>query len=228
MHDLVLIPGLGSDAAVWSRTIAELDGDAQCVVGDTLQDASLAAMARRILDESPAKFTLAGVSMGGMVALEIMRRAPGRVTGLAIFDSNPFPDTPREAEQRRRTIAAMQAGVDLRSAGEESLAWLVHPDADAAIKREIVEMGVRVGAEAYARQVEAVLQRADQRPILATIGVPTLVAHGADDAMIPVGCAQAMHAAIPRSTLEIIPNCGHLPPIERPRVVAGLLRNLIE
>lgn len=228
MSDLVLIPGLGSDAAVWSRTIDALGNDVRCTVGDTLQDRSLSDMARRILAAAPASFVLAGVSMGGMVALEIMRAEPGRVKALAIVDSNAFPDTPEQAEQRRRTIAAVRAGVDLRAAGEASLAWLIDPGAAVDVRHEIVEMGIRVGAETYARQLEAVLNRPDQRPLLETIDVPTLVISGANDTMIPLSCARAIAAAIQKADLNVIPGCGHLPPIEKPQAVADLLRELVE
>ncbi len=227
MHDLVLIPGLASDAAVWSRTIDALGGSARCVVGDTLQDDSLAGMARRILAAAPPRFVLAGLSMGGMVALEIMRIAPNRVTGLAIVDSNAFPDTPEQADQRRRAVATLRAGVDLRVAGKTGLARLVHPKSAADVGNAIVEMSVRVGAATYARQIEAVLNRADQRPVLATIAVPVTIITGADDAMIPVACARAINAAIRGSVLRVIPECGHLPPIEKPRETAALLRTLM-
>lgn len=227
MYELVLIPGLGSDAAVWSRTIDALGNDARCMVGDTLQDESLAAIAHRILAAAPERFVLAGLSMGGMVALEIMRMASDRVIGLVIIDSNAFPDTPEQADQRRRTIAALRGGVDLRAAGQAGLGRLVHPDAEDNVKSEIVDMGVRVGADIYARQIEAVLHRDDQRPVLSTIDVPTMVISGADDAMIPLACARAIHAAIGGSVLRVIPNCGHLPPIEKPKDTAGLLRELM-
>ena len=227
MSDLLLIPGLGSDDAVWSRTVAALGPDMRCMVGDTLQDRSLAAMAQRILNAAPRRFVLAGVSMGGMVALEIMRLDPGRVTALALVDSNAFPDPPEQAAQRRRTIAAVRAGIDLRAAGRASLAWLIHPQAPADIGTAIVEMGVRVGAETYARQIEAVLDRPDQQALLAAIVVPTLVITGADDAMIPLDCARAIAGSIPAAELAVIPDCGHLPPIEKPDVMAGLLQGLI-
>ena len=227
MTNLVLIPGLGSDAAVWSRTIDALGNDVTCSVGDTLQDDSLAGMARRVLAEAPPRFCLAGLSMGGMVALEIMRVAPSRVTGLAILDSTAFPDTPQDADQRRRTVAAVRAGVDLRAAGLASLAWLVHPDTGADIRTEIVEMGLRVGAETYARQIEAVLARGDQRPVLAAIDVPTVVVTGAEDAMIPMDCARAIQSGIRNAELRVIANCGHLPPIEKPKETADLLRDLL-
>lgn len=227
MLDFVLIPGLSSDAAVWSRTIDALGDDARCTVGDALQDDSLSAMAHRILASAPESFVLAGVSMGGMVALEIMRLASDRVMGLAIVDSNAFPDTPEQADQRRRSVAALRAGVDLRAAGQADLGRLVHPDAEEDVRSEIVDMGVRVGADIYARQIEAVLHRDDQRPVLSIINVPTMVISGADDAMIPVACAKAIHAAIDGSVFRVIPNCGHLPPIEKPKETAGLLRELM-
>jgi len=226
MKKLVLIPGLGSDAAVWSRTIAALGDDARCMVGDTLQDESLTGMARRILATAPAAFTLAGLSMGGMVALEIMRLEPARVTGLAIVDSNAFPDTPEQAEQRRRMVAAIRGGIDLDASGRSALTRLIHPDAANEVGDEIVAMGIRVGGETYARQIEAVLHRPDQRPVLSSISIPTLVVTGADDAMIPPSCAEAMAAAITNAELAVIPNCGHLPPIEQPQATAALLRSL--
>ena len=226
MKNLVLIPGLGSDAAVWSRTIAALGDDAQCTVGDTLRDGSLTGMARRILAAAPAAFTLAGLSMGGMVALEIMRLEPARVTGLAIVDSNAFPDTPEQAKQRRQMVAAIRGGIDPGVSGRSGLTRLIHPNAANDVGDEILAMGVRVGGQTYARQIEAVLHRPDQRPILATIAIPTLVVTGADDAMIPPSCAEAMAAAISDAELGTIPDCGHLPPIEQPQATAALLRSL--
>lgn len=227
MSDLVVVPGLGSDEAVWARALARLGAGVRYMVGDTSQDGSLAAMAARILAAAPPTFVLAGVSMGGMVALEIVRAAPHRVTGLMLVDSNAFPDDAAQAEQRRRTATAVRGGLDLEAAGEASLAWLVHPEAPADVRREIVAMGVRVGAETYARQVDAVLHRPDQRPVLATIAVPTLVVTGADDVMIPADHARAMAASIPGSDLAVIPDCGHLPPIEKPAAMADLLRRLL-
>jgi pimeloyl-ACP methyl ester carboxylesterase len=228
MHDLLLIPGLGSDATIWSRTIAELDNDARCTIGDTLQDQSITDMAQRILSAAPSRFALAGVSMGGMVALEIMRIEPARVTQLALIECNAFPDTQEQAKQRRQSIAVIRGGIDLRAAGQSSLARLIHPDAIDEIGEEIISMGIRVGAEIYARQIEAVLGRPDQQSVLSTITVPTAIIMGANDAMIPRSCAEAMVAAISDAELCIIANCGHLPPIERPRTTATLLRSLLE
>lgn len=220
---LILVSGLGSDAAVWERTIAALGDRADCTVGDTLSDDSLAGMAARILDRAPPRFALAGVSMGGMVALEIVRAAPERVIRLAIIDSNARPDTPEQAANRRRQIAGARAPGDPRARAEASLSYLIHPDAGADVREAIVAMSLRVGMEAYARQSEAVLHRPDQRPILPTIAAPTLVVMGADDAMIPRDRAEEIVAAVPGAELAVIPDCGHLPPIEAPVALAELL-----
>ena len=224
MHPVVMVPGLGSDAAVWQPTIAELASDVECRVGDTLSDESLPAMAARILNDAPPRFALVGVSMGGMVALEIMRAAPERVAKLALFDTNARPDTAEQTARRRTTNAAMLGAADLAALAASGIAYMVHPDADQSVRAALTQMTVRVGATAYVRQNEAMIARDDLRPILATISVPTMVVVGADDLMTPAACAQEISDGIPGATLHIIPGCGHLPPIEKPRVVAALLR----
>jgi len=227
MPHLVLIPGLGSDAAVWNRTIAAIDGAATAMVGDTLQDDSLEGMARRILTDAPPTFCLAGVSMGGMVSMLIMRLAPERVRGLALVDTNARPDTQEQAAYRRRVNEVVLAAPDMRPLGEASLRGLVHESAPEDVRRELVEMTVRVGAQAYVRQNLAVTVRPDLRPVLPTIEVPTQVIVGAEDTMTPLEMTQEIHAAIPGAELHVIPACGHLPPIEKPAVMADRLRALL-
>jgi pimeloyl-ACP methyl ester carboxylesterase len=227
MQDLVLIPGLGSDAAVWARTIAALGGEATAMVGDTLQDAALADMARRILGHAPPRFCLAGVSMGGMVAMEIMRLAPQRVRGLALVDTSARPDTEEQAARRRAINAAVLAAADLRALGASSLDYLVHRPAGEDVRRELIEMTLRVGAETYVRQNLAVLAREDLRPILPSIVVPTQVIVGQDDRMTPLALSEEIHQAVPGAELHVIPACGHLPPIEQPELMADRLRALL-
>ena len=228
MQDLVLVPGLGSDAAVWARTVAALGSGITATVGDTLHDTSLEGMARRILGTAPPTFCLAGVSMGGMVAMEIMRLAPDRVCAVALVDTNAQPDTEEQAARRRKSTEAVLVATDLHILGAFALEYLVHADAGEDIRRELVEMTVRVGAETYVRQNLAVLERGDLRPILSTITVPTQVIVGAEDRMTPVALADAIHRAVPGSELHIIPACGHLPPIETPQIMAERLRALLE
>ena len=227
MQDLVLVPGLGSDAAVWARTVAALGGDVRCTVGDTLRDDTLAGMAATILAEAPERFILAGVSMGGMVALEIMRADPGRVSGLALVDTNARPDTSEQQAYRRMVNAAMLQASDLTALAAPAIRAMVHADADPSVHAELEEMTRRIGAQAYVRQNEAVLARADLRPVLATITAPTLVVVGAKDTMTPVAFAEEIRGGITGAELHIVPDCGHLPPIETPQVMADLLKSLM-
>ena len=223
MEPVVMVPGLGSDGAVWNRTIEQLGSGYDCRVGDTLSDATLAGMAERVLAGSPERFALAGVSMGGMVAMTIMRLAPNRVTRLALFDTNARPDTPEQTARRRMASAAMLAAIDLRALAAPSIASMVHPDARQDVRDALADMTVRVGAATYARQNEAVAARDDLRPILPGIAVPTLVAVGAEDAMTPPAFAEEIADAVTSADLRIIADCGHLPPIEKPAETAALL-----
>lgn len=224
MDPVIMIPGLGSDAAVWQPTIEELGPDVQCWVGDTLSDDSLRAIAARILSNAPARFALAGVSMGGMVALEIMREAPDRVSRLLLCDTNARADTAEQIARRRITNAAMLGTDDLGALAGPGIAYMVHPDADQGVRDALVKMALRVGATAYVRQNEAVIARHDLRSVLTTISVPTMVVVGANDPITPLVMSQEITDAIHGSTLRIIPDCGHLPPIEKPRALAELIR----
>jgi pimeloyl-ACP methyl ester carboxylesterase len=160
-----------------------------------------------------------------MVALEIMRQAPERVTRLALLDTNPNPDTEEQRTRRETSNAAMANAVDLAALARPSIAYMLHPSARHEIYQQMLAMTVRVGATAYIRQNEAVMARDDLRPILPTIKVPTMIIYGANDKMTPVAYGEQLRDNIVGSTLHVIADCGHLPPIERPETVAALLRN---
>jgi len=224
MQTLILIPGLGSDAAVWRRTITALGDEATCLVGDTLSDPTLPKMAERILAQAPPTFALAGVSMGGMVALEIMKIAPERVTRLALVDTSARPD--RVGQKVYRGLSNLVVGLtgDFRRLAERSLPSLIHPQAPQDVRDDLVEMSVRVGAKVYVRQNRAVTAREDLRPVLSGITIPTAVIVGEEDRLTPLPMSREIHALTPGATLHIIPNCGHLPPIEKPQAMAALFK----
>ena len=230
MKDLVLIPHQGGDATVWARTIAAMDGVA-AQVGNTLEDNSLVGMARRILADAPRTFCLAGVSMGGMVALKIIRLAPERVRGLSLVDTSAHrarPVSEEGAARLHKTNAAKMAGLDMRAFAQSSLVGLVHPKTPQDVRSDLIEMMVRVGATTYARQYLAVAEREDQRRILPTIKIPTQVIVGAEDRMTPTKISERIHRALPGSEFHIIAKCGHLPPIEAPQEMGRHLGALLE
>jgi pimeloyl-ACP methyl ester carboxylesterase len=224
---LVLISGLGSDATVWRRTVAALGGDCHCLVGDTLADDTLAGMARRILDQAPPSFALAGVSMGGMVALEIMKAAPERVTQLALVDTNARPDTFSQKIYRRLANLVVGTSKDYGRLAQRNLGSLVHPSTAEDVRAELVQMSMRVGAQTYMRQNRAVTAREDLRKVLPKVAIPTAVIVGQEDQMTPVALSQEIHVLIQGSIFHIIPGCGHLPPIEKPKILADLLKELL-
>ena len=231
LKDLVLIPPQGGDAAAWARTIEALGGGVAARVGDTLQDDTLVGMARRILADAPPTFCLAGVSMGGMVALEIMRLAPERVRGLALVDTSAIrapPVSEEGATQFHRKNAATLAGLDMERFARHSLKGTIHPNAPDDVRDELVGMMVRVGATTYARQYFAMSERQDQQAILPTIKIPTRVIHGANDRLTSTRLSEKTHRAIPGSEFHIIPDCGHLPPLEAPQEMAQRLSALLE
>ena len=190
MQTLVMIPGLGSDAAIWRRTIAALDGAVDCLVGDTLSDDTLQGMAQRILDQAPETFALAGVSMGGMVALQIMSIAPHRVTRLALIDTNARHDTIMRKAVRYLSNFAAAIASDVDKLSKRSVNSLIHPSTPEDVRTEIARMGARVGARCYIRQNRAAAARKDLRPILRNITVPTAVIVGSADTVTPVKLSQ--------------------------------------
>lgn len=228
---LVLAPGLMCNAAVWRAQIAAFDGQLPVQVIDHGSLDSLPAMAAHLLDQAPARFALAGHSMGGRVALEVMRRAPERVTHLALLDTGCHALPEGEAAEKER---AMRLGF-LQLAREKDVAamarsWLrnmVHPGrlSDTALVDEIVSMFARKPVEVYAAQIKALLARPEAFPLLAGIRCPTLVLSGNEDLNSPPAANREMAAAIAGAQLHLVPDCGHMSLLERPEAVNAALRH---
>ena len=224
LADLLLLPGLLCDAALWEAQVAGLEGLARCQVAEVTADDSLPAMAARALAAAPPRFALAGLSMGGYLAFEVLRQAPGRVTRLALLDTSARPDTPEQARRRRGLMALTRSG-QFKGVTPRLLPQLVHPDHLAGpVGSAVMAMAERVGREAFLRQQAAILGRPDSRPDLPGLRLPTLVAVGEADALTPPALAAEIAAAIPGARLHRIPGCGHLPPLEAPAAVTALLR----
>lgn len=221
---LLLLPGLLCDERLWRDQADALTDIAEVCVPDLSGEDSIAAMAARVLAAAPARFALGALSMGGYVAFEILRQQPWRVLRLALLDTSVAPDSPARARQRRMGIAALRRG---RFVGvtRQLLPRLLHArHVDGPIGAQVRAMAQRVGQDAYLRQQTAILGRADARPLLPSIAVPTLVVVGAQDRMTPPEQARAIAAAIPGAVLQVLPDCGHLPPMEQPEATTALLR----
>lgn len=228
--NLVLVPGLLCDGAVWKPQMKALKGLARVQVADHGELDSLGAMAEAILAKAPAKFAVAGHSMGGRVALEVVRRAASRVTGLALLDTGytPLPagaaGAKEEAGRQELLDLARQAG--LRAVGER---WLRIPMIHEARLKErklvepILQMFERRTPAQFAAQIRALLGRPDATGLLPMISCPTLVLCGQDDAWSPLSRHRVMAQLIAHSTLVPVPECGHMSTLERPDAVNGAL-----
>ncbi len=224
LSPVVFLPGLLCDVALWRPVTDRLADIAAPLVADLTLDNSVKEMAARTLAAAPARFSLAGLSMGGYVAFEIMRQAPERVERLALMATSALADSPEQTANRRAGMAQIGEGKFIGVAGS-LLPRLVHPDhVDDEIGRTVQAMAERVGAEAYLRQQEAILGRPDSRATLATITCPTVMIVGDDDILTPVEQGMIIHQGIAGSELYELPYCAHLPPLEQPEKVSGILR----
>ena len=223
---LVLVPGLLCDSALWRHQVAHLADVAEIMVADVTGHDSMAAMADAVLSQAPpGKFALAGLSMGGYVSLEIMRRAPERVTRLALLDTSARKDTEEQRQRRLAFIAQTEQG-DFKGVTNRLLPFLVEPDRlkDGPLVEEIMAMSQRVGKDAYLREQKAIMSRPDSRPRLGEIRVPTLVLVGRQDALTPFEVNEELASRISRAKFVVIEACGHMSTMERPEAVTAVMR----
>jgi pimeloyl-ACP methyl ester carboxylesterase len=217
---VVLVPGLLCSPALFAPQVKTLGTNRLVLVADHTRSDSLDAIASDILAAAPDRFALAGLSMGGYIALAIHRAAPGRVTRLALLDTSARPDVPeRTADRRRLMDIARIEGV--RKVQGLLLPRLVHPSrlSEADLTETILQMAQDVGLDAFLRQQEAIIARPDARPGLSAIRCPALVLVGEQDLQTPPDIAAEIAAGIPGARLVRVPDCGHLSTLERPEAV---------
>jgi pimeloyl-ACP methyl ester carboxylesterase len=221
---IVLVPGLASSARIYAPVIPALWRFGPVMVANHIRDDSMAAIAARVLSDAPPRFALAGHSMGGYIAFEIMRQAGERVAKLALINTQARPDTP-EATARRRVLMERARRGELRALREESFPELVHPSRrdDAEILKLVHAQDEDVGVEGYLRQQTAIIARVDSRPTVSTIKCPTLVLTGDADNTIPNALSKEMAEGIPGARLVILDRCGHLPQPEQPEATMRAL-----
>jgi pimeloyl-ACP methyl ester carboxylesterase len=206
---LVLLPAMGTDGQLWARQVTDLADIAHPELGDLSADDTLAGMAARVLAHAPPRIAVAGVSLGGYVALEMIRQAPERITRVALFATRASMQT------RPRTVNE-----------QGMLATAPHSDPMLSknVSGPVQAMAERVGARVFERQQHALLARPDIGPAIDAVAVPTLVAVGDRDRICLPEDARALADRIPDARFHILRNCGHLAPMERPGEVTMLLR----
>ena len=223
---LVLVPGLLCDALLWSEQIEALGAECKCWVADHARSQTMAGVADDVLRDAPfERFALAGLSMGGYVALEIMRQAAHRVDRLALLDTSARADTPEQLERRRGLIALARRGRFIGVA-QAMLPLFIHPSRlkDEKLVDTVKQMARNTGHSRFIRQEEAIMSRGDSVALLPAISCPALVLCGRQDAVAPLDRHEEMANGIPRATLAVIEDCGHLSTLEKPAEVSEALR----
>ncbi|WP_081996199.1 alpha/beta fold hydrolase [Croceibacterium mercuriale] len=210
---LILLPALGCDGQLWSRQVLDLGDLSHPQLGDLSVDDTLAGMAQRVLAHAPPRFAVAGVSLGGYVALEMIRLAPERIARIALFG------TRASMQSRPRTMAEQ---------GTLATAPHADPALTSIISGPVQAMAERVGPDVFARQQRALLERPDIGPAIDAVRVPALVAVGDRDRICLPEDARQLAERIPGARFHLLRHCGHLPPMERPGEVTMLLRDWLK
>ena len=227
--NLLILPGLLEDADAFEAVIAQTADVAATVVADLTRADSIAALAREALKQAPdGPLALAGHSMGGYVALEIMRQAPARIARLALINTHARPDSAEATENRRRLMKL--ADTDFEGVVSALMPKLMTPEhlKDPVLTGIIGAMALATGKDGFKRQQAAIIGRADSRPTLKDIRCPTLVIAARNDALMPVELLEELAAGIPGARLAIVEDSGHMASIEQPDEVAALVRAWIE
>ena len=232
MTPLLLVPGLLCDARMWGP-IPQALAPRPIVHAPPTEGETIPAMAAAILRAAPDRFALAGLSMGGIVALEMLAQAPARIERVALMDTTPLAEAPAGRVRRDAQIARALGG-DLAGVVREELAPLyLAPGAEAtpegrAILALCLDMALGLGPQAFARQARALRDRQERQAALAAFPGFTLVLTGAHDRLCPRDRHALMAALAPRSRLAVIAAAGHLPTLERPEETAEALRAWLE
>lgn len=220
----VLIPGLNCSQRLYQHQIPALSSLGNVSVGDHTQDETMAAMTARILAAAPPRFHVVGLSMGGYIVFEMLRTAPERLGKVALLDTSARADLPEHTERRKRLIALTESG---KFAEVNNVLWslLVHENRknDAALRKVVDDMADDVGPEAFVRQQNALISRADSRPLLPSVKKDVLVMVGEGDRLTPLPFAQEMADGISGAKLEIVKESGHLSTLEQPEAVTKSL-----
>ena len=225
----MLIPGLLASARMYAAQVPQLWRAGPVMIADHTRDDSMSGIARRILGAAPARFALAGLSMGGYIAFEVLRQAPQRIAKVALLDTSARADAPEQTAMRRAQMTLASQG-RLAEVVEQQFPRLVQRArrADVELRQLFDLMAQEVGAAGFIRQQTAILGRADSRATLGSIRCPTLVLVGEGDELTPPELAAEIAAGIPGARLTTVPQCGHMSTLEQPDEVTRALLEWLE
>ena len=223
---LVLLPAMMCDARLFGPQIAALSGEVAVMAAPITGADSMERLARQVLDAAPPRFALAGLSMGGIVAMEMLRHSRDRITRLALIDTNCQSELPAVAAAREPQIVRAKAGRLEEAMRDEMKPNYLAPGPQRFEVLELVmDMALTLGPDVFVRQSRALQRRPDQQATLRRANIPTLVMCGEHDQLCPVRRHEFIAQLMPQARLEVIPGAGHLPTLERPDLTTMLLRD---
>ena len=223
---LVLVPGLMCDHTVWEPLLPFMGASQTCQMIDHQSANSLSRMAEQLLEVSPPKFVMAGHSMGGRVALEVLRMAPDRVAGVALMDTGYLAKLDGAAGElevsKRLVLLEISQSKGIRAMAQEWVKGMVHPSrlVDKALIETILKMFETKNSDIFARQLLALIFRKDATDVLKSINVPTLILCGRQDAWSPPSQHEEMLQYVPHAAMSVIEEAGHMSTMEKPQAVA--------
>lgn len=226
MEPLVLLPAMMCDARMFSHQINALSCEVAVTVAPVSGAERIEEIASMLLDQLPHRFALAGFGFGGVVAIEILRRAPDRLSRLCLMGCSPTADTPRDVAARDLQVVRATAG-----RLDEVLAELYPPELLApgpgrvVVRNQVREMAHDLGPTVFTRQSRALQRVRDQQATLARTKLPVLVLGGAHDSQAAQQRQRFLAELIPNAELHVLERCGHLPTLEDPEATTALLRD---
>jgi len=225
MTPLVMLPGMMCDERLFAPQIKVFSFDREVQVAALSDYSTISELAANVLKNAPPKFALAGLSMGGIVAMEICAQAPARVEKLALIDTNPKAELEEIKQQREPQIRDAILG-DLQKIMRDEMKpkYLADTSNKQDIYKICMEMALSLGADVFVRQSQALRDRKDQQETLKGIKVPVLLICGSEDTLCPIEKHQLMHDLIPNSTLKVVMGAGHLPTLEQPEKTTEILQ----
>ncbi|RMD90604.1 MAG: alpha/beta fold hydrolase [Alphaproteobacteria bacterium] len=222
---LVLLPGMMCDARLFGPQIEALSREAPVMVMPMTGGDSIARLARNVLEAAPPRFALAGLSMGGIVAMEVLAQSRDRVTRLCLMDTNAQAELASVAAAREPQIVKARTGKLAEVMRDEMKPRYLAPGPRRqAVLDTVMQMALDLGPEVFVAQSRALQRRPDQQATLRRARIPTLVICGEHDQLCPLRRHEFIAQLMPLAHLEVIPDAGHLPTLERPRLVTALLR----
>lgn len=222
---LVLVPGLMSDARIFSDQIVAFGGERAVHLAPICDGLSIGDMARRVLETAPARFAVMGQGLGALVAMDMLRIDPARVTRIAMVTCSPLAETPQEAATREDRIVSAKAGLFEQVARAEVPDTALAPGTNVARVHRSLELMLRtVGSERFLRQSRAMQRRPDMQKVLRRMRAPALVLSGAHDTIIPPRRHEFMAELIPHAEYKVLENAGHMPLLESPAEVTAALK----